>query len=226
MRPIVLPGDGRHIRSTARSDSLRSDFAERTSGSPKQDVAAVTLKEPAFHGSFPCDDDQRHGPLILKVRDVQLSITLGELEPQERVRVVPADDDTVASARFLANAPEELAKAGQILIGWKKLVRPVGLFDMDVGDSRFSAGEEATGEQSVAPLDLLERVISHLAQDILLDEKLVPMRLGGSVLSPTTRQPENGSFSRALAPRDPILGLILPVKRRIHDGLRRRDPFR
>jgi hypothetical protein len=139
--------------------------------------------------------------------------------------VIPAHDNTSAPTGLFPNSPEELAEAGQILVGGKQLVGTIDLFDVNVGHSGQPAGQETTSEKAVAPFDLLLRVISHIAKDVLFDKQLVPMRLGATVLPPPTRQPEDGPFCRPLAPRDPVLGFIIAIELGLRRRFRRRNPL-
>jgi hypothetical protein len=158
------------------------------------------------------------------MRHVNLAVSFGELETEKGVGVVPAYQDPPAPSGHLADLPEELPEARQILTDRHRALRAMGGFDADERYSRLLAGQELPGQQPVAPLHLLQGVGFHVLEDVLRDEQLVRIGPAGSLFAPATWQPEQGSVHGSLDEMERPLRVFLGRVFGAHLSSRRPHP--
>ncbi|MEJ2313011.1 MAG: hypothetical protein P8Y11_11490 [Gemmatimonadales bacterium] len=132
----------------------------------------------------------------MKVRHVKSAVTLGDLKTQQGVSVVPSNDYPAASTDFLANLPEELAKAAQVVVDGKRPIGAVGRFNVDEGNARHAAHAEVAGQKAVRALDSLVRVGVDATQNFLVDKQFVFARRPPLEFTPSSGKPQDGPVQR------------------------------
>ncbi len=200
-RPVVRPADRRGVRPPTRLHSLINDLPKRPRRAAEQGLASVALEEPPLGRALAAYHHERTGPIVVEVRHVKSAVTLGELQAQQGVGVVPSDDYPTVSTSFLANLPEKLAKAAQVVVGGKRPLGAVGRFNMDKGNARHAAHAHVAGEKAARAFDSLVRVRVDAAQDFLVDEQFVFARRPAVEFAPSSGNPQDGPVQRPVRQR-------------------------